>query len=89
METQLETILTWAHERGYMRGEHDRFSDVTNEAPLSGEWAGESPQELLGDLFAHATALTADFPDNTGEIFTEIMDSYEQGYEAGNREVGA
>lgn len=39
-----------AYDRGYARGANDLYEGFINEAPLSGEWAGESIPELLGDL---------------------------------------
>ena len=83
--TTIDTLLTWANERGYQRGIADGLDGLYNEAPLSGEFAGESIEELLGDLLRQAEKVTHDFPtDDIHEIFTEIMDSYEEGYERGN-----
>lgn len=69
--TQVERV-TEATARGTERGENARheivnpqgFEDYTPEW-LSGEWAGESIAELLGDL------LTDDMDEND-----EIMDAY-------------
>ena len=88
--TTIDTLLTWANERGYQRGIADGLDGFYNEAPLSGEWAGESPQELLGDLFRKAyycqpASDADDFDiDKFSFMHQEIMDSYEEGYERGN-----
>lgn len=79
--TTINQLKEQAYSRGYTRGTDDAFADCYNEAPLSGEFAGESIEELLGDLLRQAEKVTHDFPtDDIHEIFTEIMDSYEEGY---------
>ena len=57
-----------AKSRGYDRGHADALYGFKNEAPLSGEWAGESIPELLGDLIEN---------DDDYEI---MCDAYETGY---------
>lgn len=65
-----------AYERGKARGTHDKSEGTHNPEPLSGEWAGESMQELLGDL---ADKISVDHPDN----FSDLCEAYEDGYEDG------
>lgn len=85
METTYNHIRGWAYQRGFLRGKDDEYGGFYNPSPLSGEWAGESPEELLGDLFRKAYALTMDFPpDDLNEIYAELMDDYERGYQDGN-----
>lgn len=67
-----------AFERGQDRGQSDEGQDYYNPSPLSGEWAGESVQEILGDLWSDIyERSSADVP----EWFIEtIEDHFEQGY---------
>lgn len=63
-------VLDGARDRGEARGMDDRDAGVWNDAPLSGEWAGESVRELLGDLI-----------DALGDGFADdVCDAYEAGY---------
>lgn len=50
----------------------DLPDDFMPPAPLSGEWAGESIPELLGDLI-----------DGDDYFDEQVMDAYEEGYEQG------
>lgn len=61
-----------AYERGLERGQGDAQAGYYNESPLSGEWAGESIPELLGDLIVR-------FEDDSDNL-EELCDLYEQGY---------
>lgn len=63
-----------AFDRGLERGTWDRDAGYHNDAPLSGEWAGESITDLLGDLFIN-------FIDGTDNI-NDLCDAYEAGYES-------
>jgi hypothetical protein len=76
-EEKYETILIAAYERGASQGNNDRLTGHQSDAPLSGEWAGESITELLGDLIAQAEKLVGE-PD-TG-LQQDICDNYEAGY---------
>jgi len=68
-------IVEVAEARGYIRGANDALALAEkNDFPLSGEWAGESMTELIGDLIAKA--------DND-EHGHEICMAYEEGYSAG------
>lgn len=63
-------------EEAYGRGEGHGCSDALawaekNDAPLSGQWAGESMTELIGDLLALA---------ENDEHASEICEAYERGY---------
>jgi hypothetical protein len=66
-----------------------------NPTPLSGEWAGESIPEILGDLIKQATMISAEMKglgedgmDNVDgdpyEAWQDICDNYETGYFDGN-----
>lgn len=77
---KLEEIIQESRERGYSQGLADRDNDYRNEAPLSGEWAGESINELLGDLLSNILAYGDDFYD-------EVCVAYEEGYEEAHATV--
>lgn len=77
--TTIDTLLTWANERGYQRGIADGLDGFYNEAPLSGEFAGESIEELLGDVIRRVERMNGS-GDDFYEIYNEILDSYEKGY---------
>lgn len=69
-----------ARGRGYLRGCVDRESGpVPNLSPLSGEWAGESVRELLGDLIDSLARLGVDEFD----AYDIVCDEYELGYSDG------
>lgn len=55
-ETIIESAIRCgtAYRRGYERGQSDEQANYYNDAPLSGEWAGESVSDLLGDLIDDA-----------------------------------
>jgi hypothetical protein len=68
-------IVPAALMRGYARGENDALTLAEKDhSPLSGEWAGESMTELLGDLIALA---------ENDEHADEVCLAYERGYSAG------
>lgn len=84
-----------AYRRGYERGQADNSACYYEESPLSGEWAGYSPIELLGDLFEESDQawLSARGLDSESslswsdiadmyEYRTELEDHYESGYRA-------
>jgi hypothetical protein len=74
-----EQIQDQAWQRGFERGQADRAAGVSNPAPLSGEWAGESVREILGDLIDALLAMGC--ADDEAEW---IADDYVAGYETGN-----
>jgi hypothetical protein len=82
-EEQYETLLVSAYERGVSQGTHDRLTGLHNDSPLSGEWAGESIPELLGDLIKKAEKLIGEHDDG---VTQDICDNYETGYYEGNTE---
>lgn len=82
-QEQYEALLILAYERGKARGHNDRLEGYGTSEPLSGEWAGESIPELLGDLIKKAERLNG-VPDNSGELWQDICDNYETGYLEGN-----
>lgn len=77
--TTIDKLIETAHSRGYSRGIDDARADFYNDSPLSGEWAGESIEELLGDLIRRADKMDRS-GDDFYEIYNEILDSYEKGY---------
>lgn len=95
LDQKYEAILVQAYERGHSQGTHDRMSGYYNPTPLSGEWAGESPNEILGDLIREATKISAeaqglgeDGMDSaegaTDYAWQDVCDNYETGYFDGN-----
>lgn len=64
--------LTESYRRGRLRGESDEYNNYYNDAPLSGEWAEESINELLGDLIGD---------DDDYEWSDEICQAYLNGYQ--------
>jgi hypothetical protein len=67
--TKHELAVFDAMERGWAAGEARKASGGKGEwSPLSGEWASESINELLGDLLV----------DATDEQRQEILDAYEE-----------
>lgn len=66
----VETFLDMARKRGEDHATYDRNDGAFRPDPLSGEWAGESVAELLGDLI---DALGNDYAG-------DVCDAYEAGY---------
>lgn len=85
MET-METVLEQARERGRRRGSDHEYVDCYDESPLSGEWAGYSVPELLGDLIAAGERIdlaAGGDPDLIMEtVIGPICDSYLAGYQS-------
>ena len=85
MET-IELVLKLAAQRGLWRGQDHERHDCYDECPLSGEWAGESVPELLGDLIATGERiyLAAGGDDDLimETVIGPICDSYLEGYQA-------
>lgn len=90
-------ILVQAYERGVAQGMHDKMSGYHNPTPLSGEYAGESANEILGDLIQEATMISAemkglgedgmdDLDSDPYEAYQDVCDNYETGYFDGNYE---
>ena len=74
---ELERIGEQARGRGYLRGCVDREnSPVPNLSPLSGEWAGESVPEILGDLI-DALVRLGESENDAQDI---VCDEFESGY---------
>lgn len=69
-----------AYWRGYDRGKADQRAGYRNDAPLSGEWAGESIPELLGDLYESLPL------DQQAEAIEHLCDQYEEGYNDANNQ---
>lgn len=69
-DEEIQVWLDRASDRGEARGRDDRSAGVYNDSPLSGEWAGESVPELLGDIL-----------DRIGwDYWQETCEAYEYGY---------
>lgn len=65
-----DTILEMARRRGEDDATYDRNDGAYRLDPLSGQWAGESVRELLGDLI-----------DAVGDEYeSDVCDAYETGY---------
>lgn len=77
-----DDVLQEAYNRGHARGMADYASGYATFTPLSGEWAGESAAELLGDLFYQIEIITDNYPHSA--TYDEVCDKYEEGYVAGN-----
>lgn len=84
----LEDIFGEAWMRGHQLGLSHKRGGVFNDSPLSGEWAGESIPELLGDLIRQASTivkvrkalkLTSGHLDES-QLLDEICTEYEGGY---------
>jgi len=74
-ETRQEYAYRRAYTRGYAHGWQDMNEGYYNEAPLSGEWAGMSITEIIGDLI-----------DEAGDEYSQdICDEYERGYFEANK----
>lgn len=73
MEQEIKALLGKAQDRGYARGCADINERYYNPEPLSGEWAGESINELLGDILSVILAYGDEFYD-------EVCEHYEFGY---------
>jgi hypothetical protein len=71
-----------AYWRGYERGQADAREGYRNDAPLSGEWAGESIPELLGGLYESLPL------DLQPDAIDRLCDAYEEGYYEGNTDAG-
>lgn len=62
-----------ARQKGIDDAVLDAESGYYNRTPLSGEWAGESINEKLGDL-------VVDTDDEDDSEFLDVLDAYEDGY---------
>jgi hypothetical protein len=70
-------IINEAEQRGYKRGAHDALCLAEKQDyPLGGEWAGESLNELLGDLLA-----LAENQEHEHETCVAYEDGYSRGYD--------
>lgn len=69
-----EQVMKDARQRGYDRGLADKKEGTHRNDILSGEWAGESITELLGDLISRT--------DEDGEQW--VCDEYVMAYEEAN-----
>lgn len=85
LQDKYGAVLDKAYARGYERGLYDKESGYTNDNPLSGEWAGESVNELLGDIIKQADKLLEEMGEQEdGYAEEEVCAQYETGYQDGN-----
>lgn len=71
--TNNDLLINEAGWRGILRGQDDRLNGMPrNDAPLSGEWAGESITELLGDLIISG--------GDDGDFVNDLCEAYERCY---------
>lgn len=77
-----ESLKAIAYTRGKHKGEADKEVGFYNDAPLSGQWAGESVQELLGDLIRTSETIF-NTEDDVFWFSEELCESYESGYHEG------
>lgn len=70
-------ILEQSRLRGVIRGTFDVSDGIYNPSPLSGEWAGESINELLGDLIDKCDDLSL---GDVCDFVQWLCDEYEDGY---------
>lgn len=71
--TNNDLLINEAGWRGILRGQDDRLNGMPrNDAPLSGEWAGESITELLGDLIISG--------GDDGDFVNDLCEEYERCY---------
>lgn len=80
-----EQIMEAARERGYHAGRAAAANGERRTDPLSGEWAGESIPELIGDLVDEAATIHGGDPD--ADSWDDMANEYETGYEDGQRAV--
>ena len=82
----VEELLEEARTRGRGLGEWEvSLGSCSPGEPLSGEWAGSSPVERLGDLFVDLEALGVE----PGDAFEWACDEFEAGYFEAFEEVTA
>lgn len=74
-----ETQMVRAYERGLARGSNDLAYGIHTDSPLSGEWAGESIPELLGDILNEIEEQDRDV------VCSDLFENYEEGYATGNQ----
>lgn len=72
-----------ARERGYEAGQLAARNGSRRTNPLSGEWAEESMQELIGDLVNEAATIHGGDPDS--DSWDDMANEYETGFEDGQR----
>lgn len=77
--TTVNEILAISRLRGIIRATHDRADGIYNPAPLSGEWAGESINEILGDLIG---LVEDEYDDDADWMVGEMCHEYEDGYDS-------
>lgn len=86
----MENALAEARKRGRDRGENDRAEGFYNDSPLSGEWAGESIRELLGDLVDSVSRrgeTDATDWETYADIENDLCEEYETGYNEAHETV--
>lgn len=85
MDRTYEQIMDAARERGYEAGRTAARNGERRTDPLSGEWAGESMPEIIGDLVDEAATIHGGDPD--ADCWDDMANEYETGYEDGQLSV--
>lgn len=81
--TTINEILEVSRLRGITRATYDRADGTYNPSPLSGEWAGESMMEILGDLIGSWDGVSdSDMEIDEYAILDDACDAYESGYDS-------
>ena len=81
--TTVNEILEQSRLRGVIRGTFDVSDGTYNPNPLSGEWAGESMMEILGDLIDSWDGVSdSDMDIDEYAILNDACDAYESGYDS-------
>lgn len=83
MNRTYEELLAAARWRGYHAGQAAATNGQRRTDPLSGEWAGESMRELIGDLVDEAATIHGGEPD--ADCWDDMATEYETGFEDGQR----
>lgn len=77
--TTVNDILEQSRLRGVIRGTFDVSDGTYNPNPLSGEWAGESINDFLGDLIV---LVEDEYDDDADWLVGAMCDEYIVGYES-------
>lgn len=74
-----EILVDAAYERGREWGKAHHANGRREDAPLSGQWAGESISEIMGDIIRRIQNFTSDSAVAT-ELEWILLDAFEDGY---------
>jgi hypothetical protein len=82
-----QEILAAAYARGRATGESKALDGWRDTDPLSGEWAGESITELVGDMVEKWSRITGVTDDEVDEYWQSVADEYERGHADGQAAI--